>query len=456
MNKTIIHISTPDGSDDIFELRMPVITVPGARRQGTLVYKQIKAFRSLAKAVLPKDSVKAAGKMLVELLCANKYVETALNQALTLKPGQQEPIYIQIEDPGPVEALPWEALYSTPISDFLALDTRWPIGRIAGIESEDPAYDYSFVPPLRLLVVLAAVGVEAESEWQALLTAVSNAPFAVSLRVFVCEKTLVSRIQKDQQDAPNLDIEVRFLVNKTDLFAAVKTFRPNILHFFCHGDTQPSPHLSMATAQNWETNQGPGDVVIEPKDLQSIENIFSHVWLITLNCCLAGRAIKNSPSLARALVDRGFPAVVGMGDVIASDDANAFCQILYTTLFNDLQAVIAANGTPVEIELVKSFSRVREQLCGKYVNGELPTPSTVAANRKEWMLPILYVQPGTFQLRKRTFKPALPIDERRKLLAHLKVFIDLRATNKDTPGTPQPLIDALNAQIATFESQLFE
>jgi hypothetical protein len=457
MSKTIVHISSPNGDNDIFELGAPPdIDVPGAPRQHPLIYKKIQAYKGLATAPLSKDGVMAAGKKLYEQLCANEHVREGLSRALGRQPGNPWPIYIQIEDPGDVEMLPWEALYSPPIKDFLALDRRWPIGRIGGRPKDSNiSRDYGFVPPLRLLATLAAVGVSAKPEWEALLKAVRAAPFSVSLCVFVCEKDLESRIQSDKQQH-NLTVEVRYLTDKSDIVDAVRAFRPHILHFFCHGDTQDAPHLNLATISDWQIGQGAGSVVIESKHLASIENVFSHAWLVTLNCCLGVRTIKNAPSLARSLVDRGFPAVVGMGDIIASDDANMFCELFYSALFADLQAVVAAGGKPVEIELAHAVSQVREELCDKYIDGELTTSAAVAANRKEWMLPILYVQPGIFRLRKRTLKPGLDIAARRALLEQIRPRADLLAMVKDSPGTPPDFIEALTKQVEELESQLFE
>ncbi len=86
-------------------------------------------FMQMSQGLLAPDIVKCAGTHLFENLSKHPAVKDAVTMALANTPEKVAPLYVYL-NAEKAEGLPWETLY-TPVGNFLALDRRWPIARIA-------------------------------------------------------------------------------------------------------------------------------------------------------------------------------------------------------------------------------------------------------------------------------------------------------------------------------------
>lgn len=462
MTRTIVGISSIDKKIAFSLEQPPASLLPGEDKLYRLTFGD-RAFQLVNDNPPQPQAVMNAGRLLYEKLHKHPPVARALDQALQSNQNTTAPLYILLEDGrNAADALPWEALY-TPQFGFLALDDRWPVGRIAGLSNPaDPKTDYMLSPPLKMLVVLAASGLEsiggARPEWDALYNAVQAAPFPVELQVLVCEHSLKEYIEGLAING----VSVNLLASKDLLKSTIQEFKPQILHFFCHGSTSSSPHLLLATPRDWDAGEGESSIAIESNEIVTADRD-QQIWLVTLNCCLGaalagtpnaqpiGTALNNAQSLVRSLADRNFPAVVGMREVIASEVANLFCESFYRSVFEELHACAQA-GTFVDVEWAKALYAARGLLCDRYGPGQ--PRSEVAASRKEWLLPILYVRRSPFRLRGATPRAALTEQQRQDLQEEIDKYRDFYTLLSAKPSTPKPLLDEIQAQITTREAQL--
>ncbi len=411
-------------------------------------------FTQMSQGLLHPDVVKCAGARLFELLSKHTAVRDAMRLSLTAPVDKVVPLYIYLKS-DQTEGLPWETLF-TPQANFLALDSRWPIARIAGSSPMAAVIDRTFRPPLKVTLLLAAVGIDATPEWEAFYSALKNAPLEMELQVFVCQSELEAAIKSldDQR------ITVDYLREKPDLFAAVKNFAPHILHFFCHGATDGGPHLQLATLQDWDGLSSRGSMIIEPNDLYPFSSTTvgssGNTWLVTLNCCQGGAPVEDAYSLARSLVSNGFPVAVGMREVIASHDAHVFCKSFYCAILEVLQEIERRGQVEadfIEVDWAKVLYAARMQLCDRHSDGD---PVSVAAMKcKEWTLPVIYVRPELFMLRFRGTNPELSADDVEALRAQLKALRATRTFMRTIPGVPQQAFDDIDKRIVELETKLY-
>ena len=118
------------------------------------------------------------------------------------------------------------------------------------------------------------------------------------------------------------------------------------------------------------------------------------VWLITLNCCEGGRATGDLHSMAHILVAEGrIPAAIGSLEPLDAADASEFSAAFYPAVFDSLSGVLA-NNEPGECELewAEALRLPRTGLCE--LHGNEPR------NHRQWALPVLYVRPESFRLKK--------------------------------------------------------
>jgi hypothetical protein len=291
---------------------------------------------------------------------------------------------------------------------------------------------------LKVLAVLAASGqIPARKEWDALVAALGSAKFPVTLRVFVCEKALYDLKE------PRVNSVEWVPDNDLDLVDAIQRFAPHVLHFFCHGSTEQGPHLQIATRKSWPHMTGQGDVTLDPSQLRPLAGAEEPPWLITLNCCEGAAGGRDTRSLARSLVDLGFPVVAGMREAVPSADANVFCQSLYEAVIDELARCLKVAAPTVEIEWCKALCRPRRRLLGHYTGG-----SAGAEASKPWTLPVLYVRPDTFRLR-----VGRPDEAKRQ--AQLDVLRGLltRAYPPDA-SLPTEFVKQIKERIAELEAEL--
>jgi CHAT domain len=415
-------------------------------------------FMQMSQGLLAPDVVKCAGTHLFENLSKHPAVKDAVTMALASTPDKVAPLYVYL-NAEKAEGLPWETLY-TPVGNFLALDRRWPIARIADSSAMFPTMNRTFRPPLKVSLALSAAGVDSTPEWDAFFNAVKGTAIDLMLQVFVCQRELKTAIEKLNDPR----VTVQFLTSRSDFLNAVKNFGPHILHFFCHGSTDGGPHLQLATLADWDGGDPRGSIIVVPNDLYpfSSSNIGGTTWLVALNCCEGGAAVANAAtvqdaySLARLLVTNGFPAAVGMREPIASDDAHVFCQTFYPSVLSILQEVeqqAKAETDFTEVEWARTLYQPRTQLCDQHRADQAPL--TAAAASKEWTLPVIYVRPELFMLRVRSTKPELSSHDVEALRAQIKGLRTGREFLQTLPGVPQGAFAEIDKRIADLEAKLY-
>ena len=148
-------------------------------------------------------------------------------------------------------------------------------------------------PPLRIMALLTAAGVDARPEWEALKAALDASPVPVEVRLFVSQDDL--KLHLDGLNDPRVTAE--FLPGDFDLAAIVgqQPLPPHIIHFFCHGSAEGGATLHLATRADQIAGSGLGSVAIEPNDLRRVAGLDRHLWLVTLNCCQGAAAPIEKP-----------------------------------------------------------------------------------------------------------------------------------------------------------------
>jgi len=388
---------------------------------------------------IPAAAVMAAGSKLLDSLSIHPAVQQAIQAALAIQ-DERAPIYLRVGSGGVIESLPWESLHHGE-KGFLALDERWPIARLVNdsIGMKERVFD----PPLRILGVLTALGVEAKPEFERLYTALQKAPVESQLSLFVCEEQLKNDIDalSDQR------VRVAYLTSKEDFFSESMGFKPHLLHFFCHGHAmQGSPHLELATRAAWETGQS-NAISLETGELRRMKE---GAWVLVLNCCEGSKDAEGSSSLAYSLVSEGFPAVVAMRRAIAVPDANIFCESFYQAVFAELERL--KRNDEIDIEWARVMHAPRTALRDKY---PLP-PTQAAAAFAEWTLPVLYVRSESLRRRKLTAL-APEGNLREDQIAYLRAMLEKLVEAQDGlhPGTPKEVRDKIDEKVSGVTAALY-
>ncbi len=404
---------------------------------------------NLEAGLLQPDVVRRLGELLFRGLADHEEIMRALTLALAVPPDDVAPLYIRI-DSDLADRLPWETLFHGD-EGFLVLDRRWPIGRIVG-SSLERRLERAFEPPLKMLVLLAAAGVSAQPEWEALQNAIRKAPVEVHVKVLVCETSL----RRDIEALGDQRVTVDLLQSDAQLTHQIAAFAPHILHLFCHGSVEDGPHLLLATPNDKDAELiDSSGVSLSPRQLTEQLDI-DHIWLVTLNCCQGATAPLAGHSFARSLVRLGVPAAIAMREIVASDVARDFSEAFYPALFEEVAACVGAGGFATELLWARALQSPRQQLCESR-RGRRPLRKA-AAETKEWTLPILYLAPERFKLLgpAATPVPAAPAahQNRRHLLDELNVVRGYRDFAATLPETPRTILDRLDARIAELEAQL--
>jgi CHAT domain len=412
-------------------------------------------FLSLDENRLTPEKVKAAGAMLLTDISNHTAVSTFINNALGANVATA--IYVQL-DSDKADLLPWEILFSQN-RGFLGLKHNLSIGRIASLSGRNFPIERGFEPPLRILAVLAAANtpsaqrpgqlISAKNEWAMLRQAIANAGFEVEVHVLTCE----DEIYKEIDQSGDLHVRAEYLSDENGLKQAIKDTKPHVLHFFCHGTSVGSrPKILLANRAEWVAGL-PGSIVITDETFKGIPELINNLWLITLNCC-EGAAGTDTRSLARSLMAAGTPVVVGMREAVALDDANLFCKEFYQTLFLDIKKYVDSGYQDTVLEWVWTLNKPRLEICRKYRNGVM-TEDEAAAEKKEWMLPIIYSRPEQFRIRRLKTKPGLTADDIKNLQYGIKLLMDLRNSFAQNPNTDKSVLARFTEEIKKKREELY-
>jgi hypothetical protein len=390
------------------------------------------------------ENTAMAGQYLMDEFKSHPEVRAALDMVLNKahRFGETSPIYIYLTPEA--EAIPWETLRENHV--HLTLDRRWPIGRMGSSRSSS-TLTRTFTPPLRIMAVLAAAGIDATAQWDALWTSVTRAGFPIKLDVLVAQKDLLTTIQHAYAD--NVSVTASFLPPGREVFGLIRAAMPNVLHFFCHGESDGKfPWIELATRSGWkQPGHRDGRVRIEPNDFMN-ELFVETVWLVTLNCCKGAATNPTTGSLGSlvySLVAQGFPAAAGMREAVTDVEANDFCATFYPCLFEVLEPIMTPNKG-VRIEWANSLFESRM----RFRTSNPPT------GPPRWTIPLMYTRPAEFWVRTESPTPAVESSsakqEERAMQTEMLV---LERLLQEQLGAPDEILDRYRTRIAELQNKLY-
>ncbi len=332
------------------------------------------------------SDAKAHGqKLLRSLMHSHAQVKTVFESAFSLGPDACRPIYLELKSLPSAEIFCWEALCNDN-GEFVALDKRWPVARVAGGRLDTREVE-KYQPPLKMLVVLSALGLDARGEWSAIYGAVKRAHddgLPIELYVGIGQENL-QKIVEELSPRPNVHLFA--LTSMVDLIRRVDKVQPHLLHFFCHGNVSLNkPRLEIATFNDQETSS----IEVTLNDLITSPAV-RNSWLTVLNCCKSGSGTRDLQSLCEGLVNGGVNAAIGMREDVSVIEAAVFSDNFYSSLLTNLQQTLQSlqNDQDTQFEWSSIMSEPRKAL------NNMPNPSATSA----WTRPVIYVQPDKFRLR---------------------------------------------------------
>ena len=341
--------------------------------------------------LVPPDVVRQLGEGLSSRIRQNPTVQQVLDLVLAHPAGQATvPILFRVGDPL-AHTLSWEALVAG--NDFLALGERWPIARIARGSTLDRDPVRPFVPPLRLMCVLSAVGQEAAEEWtgiHAAVTAARAAGLEVEVTLVAGEEEAVLAPARALGD-PGLTVHA--LPNPAadvPVLALVENSQPHILHVFGHGTiVNDIGMIELGTIGDFERDDGKSSVLLRAEEL-GIAARRTGAWCVVLNICRGAEAGAAGLTHAEEVVAEGVPAAIGMRRQVDVDDANAFSRAWYPAVLAAVRRVVAEGAGQHELGWSDTLSVARRRL--RDLHGGNPGEDDT------WTLPVLYKLPGAFRV----------------------------------------------------------
>jgi len=412
----VVHVSTlqeDDGSERLVAyLERPPLPGRGTRQLGASI-----ADFSFTDSAQP---VRRAGEAIYSRLVGHPEFQTALVQAMAVATDERCPLLVHLDIDGAADRIPWETLCA-PDGTFLGLEPRWSVARVVDSAVKLPG-TVAFQPPLRIAVLLSCLGISAADEWARLIQAVQASAVPVEILALVGEPDVEETIAK--QAHPNVTVAgIPGADDFPELREQVVTFRPHVLHLFCHGSLRDGAHLELATQVDWLANAPVSSLFLEPNQVAALADPVERPWLAVLNCCEGAGASDQIHTLASSLVySGGIAAVVGMREPIASDDATLFTERFYPLLLDAVARVAA--GSPGVLDWSGLLVEPRRGL----VQRRPGVFTAVAADRREWTLPVLYLRPEDFVVS--LAAPPTPAD-----LLRLEILRTIRATASATSPT---------------------
>jgi hypothetical protein len=279
MNRTVVTFLNQGSMKTIFMLEDTPGDIAGAGQGSAVDF-----------ATLPEGTLIQRGMGLLALLQADDGVKQGLAVLLANAPeADPAPLYFRLRATN-ADAVCWEQLYADP-PGFLALDRRWPIGRIARTQRQlEPR---TFNPPLRVVAVLSAAGRDGRNQLDALVAARDASPLPVSLLV-------ISGDDRVEQRAAECGVTFQ-QIDPSGLLRQITAARPQVLHVLCHGGGffGGEGRLAFAHAADFDAAQlDPqhlGSIFVPAKDLREALRA-CNAWLVVLAACETPRHPRaNTP-----------------------------------------------------------------------------------------------------------------------------------------------------------------
>lgn len=403
MSRIVITFQkTIDGRNQVF-LEEPSRHRKASFPQKINMNKAQKQLNDMKNNSGTSDTVIQLGTELLKILATHPAIKEDVLPLLDPYRPDEEPIYLFMKNWDPdLNQIPWETLYA-PTVGFLSANKLFPIARAQKVAYEKS--EWTFKPPLKMMAILGAGGddlstrVSAEKEWESLYDALRSSRLKIELQVLLCEDELKAKIDAQRPAW----VTTGLLHDRDRLFSDIRNFAPHILHFFCHGASNPVPRLDVSNVKNWVLGKQ-GGIQIEGSQLKQRADPHDTIWLVTLNCCESAQSSNGtgflSLPMACSLVSSGFPVVVGMREQIAEDFAHDFCRLFYEALLDDfgrrLDNAKKEKGV-ADVHWACALFAARQKIC-EMVDSENGI-SEVAASAKEWTIPVIHTRLETFRLR---------------------------------------------------------
>jgi hypothetical protein len=289
-------------------------------------------------------------------------IQTSFNQSQGMAMGQMRPLRLRLEirDPDLIP-LPWEIMQPQPGKQAVSLSQQLLFSRTTS--------DVDPLPPLRseqFLRILLVLGHDADlnSEDLASRAQLDLEQEAASL-ARVLETAATTDLRNNRMTTPAL-CQVKTLVqpNPAELIECLESGNYNVLFYAGHG--VPAPDGGLLLLQP--------DASINGTELAQVL-VRCQVKLAVFNACWGaqpdqqGQQTIPRSSLAEVLIHHGVPAVLGMRDSIADQEALTFIQVFAQAL---------AERSPID----EAVAIARQQLLSLY-----------KFNQPAWTLPVLYMHP---------------------------------------------------------------
>lgn len=342
------------------------------------------------------DAVCAAGMALRARLDEIPDLAQRLQGGFAAPAAARNQLVLRVVSPD-VEQVPFEVLFDEPSGTFAALDARWSLVRLPA-DCDAHSVVVTMPPRIRLLAVVAALGIDPVDELVALRDTVDAADgIDVDVRVLTNRQSGVDLAEAAGWEASFVTGELA----ADAIVEQVSDFGPQLVHLFCHGTSQP-PHVQIGLKDDLASVDLGANVLQEliPGGISALGP-----WLVTLNCCEGAGAGTDTSSLAAALARAGFPAVVGMRAPVDATVAHRFCGDLYKVVLGELGALADAGSQPRPLDWGALLQQPRRRLVT--LHGGV---GDVAGRQKEWTMPLLYLGSDGFLLRGRPTAPEISYD----------------------------------------------
>jgi len=462
MPRTVLRVMSVDvgGSSVAFDIDETPADIPDDAATAVIPLRPDEAVYQALSGCPRPGLVQAAGECLFRSLASDGRIRAALENVLEAPDADAYPIYFRIDNPV-LASLPWEALYDARRT-FLAIDDRWPIGRMPVSRRRDEEAERVIGKKLRVVAVIAAAGgtTDGAGQWTELREALRGTPCEVL--VLTSEPEVLEAVQRES--APDLALSAAFVGSSAqDLLDQIGAFCPNLVHFYCHGTAEGRPELEVEKKEDREVGRSQGSIRLNETMLVPLCTSPS-VWAVTLNCCEGARGSDRACSLANALSAKGVPVVVAMRESIHIEDAHRFAGVFYSALVKELERLFALHGfgQPIQVDdllwgraLRAARAELRDPPINRLTDEELKArcQENPEGSAREWTYPVLYLNRGGLRLVPRN-EPSLPAGEIAALQVKLDTFKQQReewVRNRANPAA----IAGLDTEIGRIERLLY-
>jgi hypothetical protein len=385
MSRIIIHVDEMQGGGVSCAVAKAPFPIPGLHAVHVFNIDDLASLHG-------PDFVLQLGDGLAQRIRSNQKVDEVFNAALLHHNGGSLPFLFRVSD-SVAHTLSWESIHAN--DRFLALEPNWPVGRVpsGGDIPEDTSVE--FEAPLRMVVLVSALGRPGLAEWHAIYQRVQDAQvlgLPIHVTLIAAEDEVVEAAQTAQANGDTELVLEPVRNTPTELVQFLRDLTPELLHFFCHGISEAGVHLlEIGTVNDWNAKSQDSSVRLRVEELgEALDG--TDVWAVVLNTCQSAAAPDDEEDLlalthAEALVIKGVPVAIGMRRLVDQNDATTFSGSFYASAFETIRTAL---GGEMQIEWTDTLLTARRALRDAG-DGDPATDDG-------WTLPVLYTRSGKFHL----------------------------------------------------------